>query len=726
MNIEDHRVYYNDDSLIPPSSLPPLTETKKFLDSRQQQSQAKENSFNDLSKLTSKFPLGYSPDASVKLTHFVPVPSSQPISTSQLGNILPQLGLQDPNSALSQRSKSYGSLQQTQDDAGEYLPSTPSFQTEDYLDVLSNLTPDQIQAQPFTMRRRIKALMSGTATDADVRTVSQNLNSIMQAAASAEGSSQENSNTALSTPQDTEPVNTNTSAMPIQPSLVGRSPVISPNTSVFFNEADSILSPSSQSILRSQSLLGSRQASMDRSATFNLGGTPRHIHRSATMYQGTPRQSSAGSERRCSRSASLSSSVNSPALQYLTRFASHSFSPSADPFARDSSAGEEVGGYIIGKMIGYGGFSEVKEAHTIENGEKKTLAVKIVHKIASNIPVRNPEIMTQDALDQVQNAFLHEVTLWKTLDHPNILKLLNVYEDDKAVYCFTDKISGGTLFDLIRKTKRKGLRPRLAINYIQQISSALLYLHETMHIVHRDIKPENCLIEEESDGRSRVVLCDFGMSDNFHTDEMDDNMGDENGNEGYWSEVGPSRACGLFGPADTSSQLNQYHRSTDKPHSSKSSSRATSRRNSLFADSPSSSSVASDNFGSLPYASPEVLESKTPIFLPTVDMWALGILMYTMFEGRFPWQHTFAPKLRTMITEAKWSKEAFGQRVYELSLQDGDSPQAAEKVSRQVLLAVMCCLEPDVEQRWTIRQVAEHDWGYTPSRSQTCEVPEKR
>lgn len=600
------------------------------------------------------------------------------------------------------------------------------------------------------MRRRIKAVLSGTATDNDVRNVSQNLDSIIQVASEvsndggSRGGSIELSPSSAAPPPSNENSFNNSLGMPIKfrnnnNSTMAPSPGISPNTSMFFNEADSILSPSSQSILRSQQLY---------SSTNLAGSNPRHVHRSATMYQSGSRRPSAvsvgagpgGASR--SRSTSLSSPMNSPALQFLTRFASQSFSPSGDPFARgDGATGEEVGGYIIGKMIGYGGFSEVKEAHTLENDEKKTLAVKIVYKVAANIPVRNPEVMTQDALDQVQSEFLHEVTLWKTLDHPNILKLLSFHEDEKAMYCFTSKISGGTLFDLVKKSKHEGLKPRTAVNYIRQIANALLYLHETMHIVHRDVKPENCLIEEEEDGGEqqgktpRVVLCDFGMSDYFHAQETDSGMlvdedplsqeplADDNDEEDardyHWPRIGPS---------GTSSLLNQHHATFQKrAPASGTTSRRTSRQNSLLTESQTAGSAsasgspagtsasggASDNnFGSLPYAAPEVLDSKTPIFLPTVDMWALGVLMYTMLAGRLPWHHAFAPRLRQMICEAKIDWDALAQHVYEQAQKDGELDKQAERAARQIVEGVKGCLEVEAERRWTIRQVVEHEWGY--------------
>lgn len=585
-------------------------------------------------------------------------------------------------------------------------------------------------------------MLSGNASDTDIRNVSQNLDNIIQHASTAEPPAQQTNDTemrsASATPTASTPSST-TPAMAIRKlsTLHRESPAISPNTSVFFNEIDSVLSPSSQSILRMQQLYsprpaycasyGSNLSQIDSQSPFIASAhSNRRLHRAATMYPTTARQSSVGSDKASlSRSASVSSSVtnNSPALQFLTRFASNTFSasPSDGGFgsAGADNMGEEIGEYVIGKLIGYGGFSEVKEAITIGPfGEQETLAVKIVHKTNNNLPSRNPDIvMSDDALEKVQSEFDHEVTLWKTLDHPNILKLLNVHENDKATYCFTNKISGGTLFDLIRKTKRQGLRPRLAVNYAKQLASALLYLHETMKIVHRDVKPENCLIEEEAEGRTRVVLCDFGMSDYFDDQGTNSEMStsdDEDDNDDFESGFHFGRK---IGPAETSSILNQYHNDlVMSPQPSAASSRAISRQGSFMTSSGllSSASASDQNIGSLPYASPELLRSAVPIFSPSIDIWAYGVLVYSMFRGELPWQHAFSPRLREMILGGVWKSEKFeafiGDRMKMSSIEEDVSH--SRRIAKQITALVKGCLETDVGKRFTIRQIVEHDWGF--------------
>lgn len=625
-----------------------------------------------------------------------------------------------PYGSLTDRSTSNHTSVETSHFRGEYLPE-PSHITSP-IEAVSSLSPDQIQALPFSFRRRVKSVLSGTASETDLRTVGDNIDTILELSGSASS-------------KDSTPIGT-TPAMAIGHKRVANlqrdSPSVSPNTSTFFNysQPESLLSPSSQSYLRQQnsdalSFSASSHKKLHRAATMYPAVSSRKVGSLSSRHNSVSASNLRGN---ISRSASLSSANNSPALQFLTRIASNTFSPSAASNSECEDMGEQIGDYVIGKMIGYGGFSEVKEAHTIDDtGAKKTKAVKIVRKLPQNAPFRNPDIVgdEEDRLEKLHEEFDHEVLLWKTLNHPNILKLLCVHDNDHATYCFTEKITGGTLFDLIKLSKRKGLPTAECIDFSKQLAAALLYLHETQKIVHRDVKPENCLIEIEKDGKKRLVVCDFGMSDYFgieSNDEEDCDMeildNDQFGVSHYGQKIGPSR---------TSSILNQYHGKKSET-SSKVSSTKPSRQNSLLSGNHNnssqfsgiSSSVSSlsfttdNNIGSLPYASPELLLSPSPIFHPTIDIWAYGVLVYFMFKGSLPWQHPLAPKLREMILKGDWQPNEFEAHVFQKLLNESGNSEDHSRlkaIAEKITNLVANCLQIDPEKRFTIRQIVEYDWG---------------
>lgn len=94
------------------------------------------------------------------------------------------------------------------------------------------------------------------------------------------------------------------------------------------------------------------------------------------------------------------------------------------------------------------------------------------------------------------------------MDHQNIVKLYEVYEDDESFYLVMDLLKGGELFDEI--VKRAKFNEKDAAEVMIQILSAINYIH-TKGYVHRDLKPENICIESDN----RVKIIDFGTARKF-------------------------------------------------------------------------------------------------------------------------------------------------------------------------------------------------------------------
>ena len=97
----------------------------------------------------------------------------------------------------------------------------------------------------------------------------------------------------------------------------------------------------------------------------------------------------------------------------------------------------------------------------------------------------------------------------RTMDHPHIIKLFEVYEDESKYHYVTEFCRGGELLDYIEK--HEYLSEKTAIHFAKQILHALCYCHRR-NIVHRDLKPENLLLDAESD-TANIKLIDFGLSD---------------------------------------------------------------------------------------------------------------------------------------------------------------------------------------------------------------------
>ena len=103
---------------------------------------------------------------------------------------------------------------------------------------------------------------------------------------------------------------------------------------------------------------------------------------------------------------------------------------------------------------------------------------------------------------------MQEIDILKTMDHPNIVRLFEVYQDPKRYFIVTEHCSGGELFDQI--IKRPYYSERDAAVILKQVLSAVSYCH-SMKIVHRDLKPENLLLDSESES-AMIKVIDFGTS----------------------------------------------------------------------------------------------------------------------------------------------------------------------------------------------------------------------
>ena len=108
--------------------------------------------------------------------------------------------------------------------------------------------------------------------------------------------------------------------------------------------------------------------------------------------------------------------------------------------------------------------------------------------------------------------FLNEVHALKTLDHPNIIKLFEIYEDKDNVYLVQELCTGGELFDRI--VENQYLNEKQAAVLFQQIIQSILYCNKN-RISHRDLKPENFMFKSK-DEDSNLKLIDFGLSMSYY------------------------------------------------------------------------------------------------------------------------------------------------------------------------------------------------------------------
>ena len=149
--------------------------------------------------------------------------------------------------------------------------------------------------------------------------------------------------------------------------------------------------------------------------------------------------------------------------------------------------------YEIQDTLGQGAYGAVKKV--IHKGLNEERALKILKK--SN-------------LESVKD-FLNEIEMLKTIDHPNVLKYYEYFEDKNYYYIITEYCSGGEIMNYIKD--RKGISEDAAAIIMKQLLSAVAYCHQK-GIVHRDLKAANLLFKHEvtSDSEMMIKVIDFGIS----------------------------------------------------------------------------------------------------------------------------------------------------------------------------------------------------------------------
>lgn len=311
---------------------------------------------------------------------------------------------------------------------------------------------------------------------------------------------------------------------------------------------------------------------------------------------------------------------------------------------------------LVAKM-GDGAFSNVYRARDT-TGDRGEVAIKVVRKYEMNSMQGNnhlhPDFKKVPKAAERSNI-LKEVQIMRQLDHPNIIKLVDFSESRQYYYIILELAPGGELFhQIVRLTY---FSEELSRHVIVQVAKALQYLHEERGVVHRDIKPENILYNP----------IPFVASKNPKpTQPGDEDKADE-------GEFMPGQGAGGIGQikiADFGLSKIVWDNQTMTP------------------------------CGTVGYTAPEIVKDER--YSKSVDMWALGCVLYTLLCG-FP---PFYDESIEVLTE----KVAKGQYTFLSPWWDDISKSAQDLISH--LLTV------DPEKRYTIGEFLAHPWvqgnGPTP------------
>jgi len=147
--------------------------------------------------------------------------------------------------------------------------------------------------------------------------------------------------------------------------------------------------------------------------------------------------------------------------------------------------------YEFEQVLGQGSFGVVRRACL-----KKKKVMKFAIKTIPKEIIKDVAMLSQ------------ELEILKETDHPNIVKLHEIYVDKDMVHIVTELCTGGELFKKILKEVK--FTEHKAKGVMEQIMGAVKHLH-SKGIIHRDLKPENFLFSDGSE-TGVLKLIDFGLS----------------------------------------------------------------------------------------------------------------------------------------------------------------------------------------------------------------------
>jgi MAP/microtubule affinity-regulating kinase len=327
----------------------------------------------------------------------------------------------------------------------------------------------------------------------------------------------------------------------------------------------------------------------------------------------------------------------SPAAMFLS-----AFSPAASTAPLPDDEGEEVDGYKLGSIIGYGGFSTVRRAFSPSGG---SVAVKIV---------RRSDLHSQANPTQARDRLENEASIWKTLSHEHILPLFHFVRTDYADFYFMLLCPAGTLYDILKRDGRPALPHDDAGTLFRQVVRGVRYLHDHMGLVHADLKLENVLVDEM--GVCRIA--DFGMTRSIGEEVEEDPPApqtapraarDQSSGIGAFRFPRPSSSLRGRGSLKATGHLSLFHPNISRPRRRES----TPISSQSHPQTPHPHAVYEFPPGSLPYAAPELLHAPDVEHPyrpdPTQDVWALGVMLYALLTGGLPFVDSFEPRLTMKI-----------------------------------------------------------------------------
>ena len=246
------------------------------------------------------------------------------------------------------------------------------------------------------------------------------------------------------------------------------------------------------------------------------------------------------------------------------------------------------------KFLGEGGFGSVYKVKRKNTGTREIFrALKEISKEALNENLQSEEDLK------------NEIEVLKNLDHPNIMKIYEFYEDDKNIYLINEFCGGG---DIAGLNDKYGDFPEFLVKYIMfQVFLAISFLHSNK-VVHADIKRENIAFVHSDEKKDKKDIDKFFNS--FFKDK-----------ESQYELIEASGLENISDKAnDIAKELSNYQMKILDFGSAKKKKKSNTEK-------------LTGVTGTVFYCSPEIIKEKYDF---ECDEWACGIMMYILLTGEPP------------------------------------------------------------------------------------------
>lgn len=171
------------------------------------------------------------------------------------------------------------------------------------------------------------------------------------------------------------------------------------------------------------------------------------------------------------------------------------------------------GKYKIERVLGQGGFGITYLAeNTMLEGKVAIKEFFFKEYCDRDETTSNVTIGTRGNLEIVErfkHKFIKEARTIFKLNHPNIIHIHDIFEENDTAYYVMDYINGESLSNMVKRIGH--IEESRALSYIKDVAKALEYIHNR-NIAHLDIKPGNIMLRKED---QRILLIDFGISKHY-------------------------------------------------------------------------------------------------------------------------------------------------------------------------------------------------------------------